>query len=162
MKRLILLVFMALMHSAVAGYDHSFEASIDGWVISADTAGLGGPGENRVATRVFLSHPKLKFEAQMELDGVALYVVWDHLDKLPRIKKPKASENFVKLQSDKDEYLESSRAIALVSLWLDTNKSKWKSDHAELLAALQGGSFPDSATKYVKEAQQASKASQKK
>ena len=162
MKRLILLAFFALMHVAFAGHDHSIEVNIDGWVIEADTAGVGGPGVDRVVTRVFLSHSKLKLEAKMELDEVALYVLWDHLKKLPRIKKPKASENFVKLQLDKDEYVETSKAIALVSLWLDTSKSKWKSDQEELLAALQKGSFPDSATNFAKEAQQASKTSQKK
>ncbi len=153
MKKLILLTLLALIGQANAGYDHSFEASIDGWVITVDTAGLGRGEDQRVATRVFLSHPNLKVDAKMELDSGALYVAWEHLSKLPRVKKSKAGENYVRLDSNKEEYIDAAKAIPLICLWLDTQKSSWRSNDKSLLDALKERPFPESVAAHIKKAQ---------
>jgi hypothetical protein len=130
--------------SVLASEDMSLEAHLGNWTLRADTEGLG----DRVVTRVFAERTNPKMEAQMELPFDALYILTEHLSKLPKkrfifghIKLPK--NDYVHVSELHDDIFTSATSLALFRLWLDDHRAQWNAaDSPELEKALRTKLFP--------------------
>ena len=170
----LLLIYLALTAFCLGGNDESISIGYDGWDVEIIT--VGGYGENRdeVATRVSLSHKEHPFSAIFYLRISHFYTLWRHLDKIPKSKVYKLSEefkspkDFVYLSSHNHAFLKSKKALPLVMLWLDTHRALWTTPtndklikeaqgphHERLQNELREGFFPPSVKKILQSEQAA-------
>jgi len=167
-----ILIYVALITVCLGGHDESISIGYDGWDVELIT--VGGYGENRdeVVTRVSLSHEDHPLSAIFHLPLSHFYTLWRHLEMLPKSKVYKRNQGFkepakfVYLSSHNHVFLEPTKALPLVMLWLDTHRGLWTTPtnkelikeaqgphHERLQSELRDGFFPPSVKKILQSEQ---------